>query len=133
MVSKLLNGAFELIRNGAMQHVKPVTTFSIASIEDAFRRMQSGKHIGKLALTWSREDQVPTLVKRKSKYLVRSDATYVLAGGLGGIGRSIARLLARNWCSSYRVPFEVRCQSRCSQRSNHRVGEHGRKCVNMQY
>ena len=56
--------------------------------------MQAGKHSGKLALTRAPTRSVPSLLKSQSKTQLRPTATYLLVGGLGGVGHSIAHLLA---------------------------------------
>lgn len=61
----------------------PVTSFPIAKAVDAFRFMAQAKHIGKIVLT------VPT----KPQLLIRPDSTYLITGGLGGLGRAVATRL----------------------------------------
>lgn len=55
--------------------------------------MQTGKHSGKIVIRVSESDVV-TAVPRAPRIEIRSNATYVLAGGLGGICREIGRWLA---------------------------------------
>ncbi|KAL8738590.1 MAG: hypothetical protein Q9181_000641 [Wetmoreana brouardii] len=93
-VNRLLEDTFNLIRKGILRPITPLTSFPISDVEQAFRTMQTGKHRGKIALSWIHDQPIPTLIKSRSKLKLRSDATYVLAGGLGGLGRSLAHLLA---------------------------------------
>jgi zearalenone synthase (highly reducing iterative type I polyketide synthase) len=61
-----------------------------------FRLTQTGKHTGKMAFTVDDDDVVP-VVRGGSEELLLSrdrDASYVLVGGLGGLGRSISTMLA---------------------------------------
>lgn len=55
--------------------------------------MQTGKHSGKIVIRVNESDVV-TAVPRAPHIEIRSNATYVLAGGLGGICREIGRWLA---------------------------------------
>ena len=55
-------------------------------IEDAFRYLQKGQHIGKV--TVSMPSQLSS--QRSADLLLRPDATYILVGGLGGLGRAIS-------------------------------------------
>lgn len=64
-----------------------------SEIEKAFRYMQTGKHSGKIVIRADDADIV-TAVPRKPAVQVKPNATYVLAGGLGGICREIGRWLA---------------------------------------
>ncbi|KAF2096276.1 hypothetical protein NA57DRAFT_43427 [Rhizodiscina lignyota] len=60
-------------------------------VEKAFRFLQSGKHIGKIVLVPTRDDKV--LVAPASYNmdpLFRPDKTYLLVGGLGGLGSILA-------------------------------------------
>ncbi len=65
----------------------PHKTFSIADVKEAFRYMAHAKHIGKIVVTHPREEQ------NTDKSLIRSDVTYLITGGLGGLGLVTARWL----------------------------------------
>jgi acyl transferase domain-containing protein/acyl carrier protein len=67
----------------------PVRVFPISAAKDAFRFMQQSKHIGKIAITFAPErSSVPIALDRQP---VDADATYWITGGLGGLGRKVAR------------------------------------------
>src|SRR5437588_11654424 len=57
--------------------------------------MQTGKHSGKIVIRVDNDDIV-TAVPLTPHVEIRTDATYVLAGGLGGICREMGRWLAEN-------------------------------------
>ncbi|KAE8308536.1 KR domain-containing protein [Aspergillus transmontanensis] len=64
-----------------------MTTSGIDDVEASFRFMQTGKHQGKLVIDVGMEDKVtPNLT-------CDGNAAYIIAGGLGGIGQSIAAWL----------------------------------------
>jgi NADPH:quinone reductase-like Zn-dependent oxidoreductase/SAM-dependent methyltransferase/NAD(P)-dependent dehydrogenase (short-subunit alcohol dehydrogenase family) len=88
----LFNEVGQLIRDGTLKPVKPITFFSFSQVEHAFRFMQAGKHMGKIVVRVTDEDIVPA-VPRTPQVHIRTDATYILAGGLGGICREIGRWL----------------------------------------
>ena len=71
--------------------VQPITTYPVSDVESAFRLLQSGKSIGKLVIVSNPDDQVKAIPNRLSNSLLHSSATYVIVGGTGGLGRSIAR------------------------------------------
>ncbi|KAL9617149.1 MAG: hypothetical protein Q9160_008046 [Pyrenula sp. 1 TL-2023] len=79
----------------------PVNKYSVENIGQAFRFMQSGKHTGKLVIEMDKEAPVPVLPSSKPRYTFSENATYVIAGGLGGLGRSIVKWMvsrkARNF------------------------------------
>ncbi|KAK7972165.1 hypothetical protein PG988_006299 [Apiospora saccharicola] len=70
----------------------PITVYPFSEVQNAMRHMQSGKHIGKLVLEPRSGDLVPMLLS-SSQSRMRSkldgSATYVVAGGLGGLGRAV--------------------------------------------
>lgn len=98
IVGKLLDGALDLVSRGVTRPVSPCRVFPVAEVQDAFRLMQTGRHTGKILLSWSDDCKVPVAPPNPFRELesrtLRPDATYLLVGGLGGIGRSLATLLA---------------------------------------
>jgi NADPH:quinone reductase-like Zn-dependent oxidoreductase/SAM-dependent methyltransferase/NADP-dependent 3-hydroxy acid dehydrogenase YdfG len=67
----------------------PVTVFSLADAPAAFRYMAQARHRGKVVLT---PEGAETSVA--SAPAIRDDATYLVTGGLGGLGLEVARWLA---------------------------------------
>ncbi|KAM0109173.1 hypothetical protein ACP6JB_005086 [Aspergillus fumigatus] len=65
-------------------------------VQDAFRFLQTGAHMGKVVLPAGPEEVVPVVPRPKGitpRPRLRSDASYLVVGGVGGIGRSIAHWL----------------------------------------
>lgn len=93
LTGKLLDGALDFVRRGIIKPVEPRTVFPVSEVHKAVRLMQTGQHTGKLLLSWSPDDVVPVLGDGGASAKLQSDATYVLVGGLGGIGRSLAGML----------------------------------------
>ena len=73
-----------------------MTVFDYSDIQTAFRTMQNGLHTGKLVLKTSEHSVIPALPHDAHPLELRSDATYVLVGGLGGLGRGLAPYFADN-------------------------------------
>ena len=69
----------------------PVKVFPISESASAFRHMAQAKHIGKVAFSM-RDPEIRVMPSIEKKEAVRSDATYLVTGGLGGLG-----LLTANW------------------------------------
>ena len=67
----------------------PVRVFAFGEAQDAFRFMAQARHVGKLVL---RAPQVG-LPRLPGNQLVRSDATYLVTGGLGALGLRTAEWL----------------------------------------
>jgi acyl transferase domain-containing protein/acyl carrier protein len=65
----------------------PRRVFPIQEVVSAFRYMAQAKHIGKIVVS-----QASQSATSEAK-LIRADATYLLTGGLGGLGLLVARWL----------------------------------------
>ena len=96
LLARVFGSVFDLIRDGHIGPVHPVTTFKFSEMEQAFRLMQQAKHIGKIVLKAQPEDLVPVIPRNPHPLVLDEKATYVLVGGLGGIGRALATFLAEH-------------------------------------
>ena len=102
IMGAIIEGAFDFIRRGITRPIEPLTAFPISDTENAFRLMQTGKHLGKIAFTWGENHVVPIIQQEKSSLKIDSNGVYLLVGGLGGLGRSLSSKLvglgARKLC-----------------------------------
>lgn len=89
-----LGKVLAMFEAGILKPVLPITSMQMTDIEDAFRLIQSRKHTGKVVVVCDEETQVKLTLARPSPLRLRPDAAYVIAGGLGDLGRRIARFLA---------------------------------------
>lgn len=84
--------------DGLIGPIQPTQSFDAVEIEDAFRLMQSGQHKGKIVISLRNEDGSvkldTTSVKSSKTVKLDPSASYLMVGGLGGLGRSVARNLA---------------------------------------
>jgi acyl transferase domain-containing protein/NADPH:quinone reductase-like Zn-dependent oxidoreductase/SAM-dependent methyltransferase len=94
-VKKLLNTTIELYENGVFQPIQPITRFEADHVEDALRYLQRGKHIGKVVVNFPEKLELP-LAPTVPAFALRSDKTYLLVGGMGGIGMAIARWMVEH-------------------------------------
>ncbi|KAF5275320.1 hypothetical protein FQR65_LT16728 [Abscondita terminalis] len=72
--------------------VKPLhyTVFNYDEVEQAYRTMASAKHVGKLLLRVRDEDKPPTIFNCFLRFHCNPDLTYIIVGGLGGVGLELA-------------------------------------------
>lgn len=91
LLGELMTTVMTLAAEKKIVAPQPLQVFGASHIEQAFRFMQSGKHTGKLIVEFHADDVVPVSLRSDPKYEFSQEATYLIAGGLGGIGRSIAR------------------------------------------
>ncbi|KAG9713115.1 putative polyketide synthase, partial [Aureobasidium melanogenum] len=94
LMKRLLNDVERLMSNGSIRPVGPITSYGINDVEAAFRSLQSGKSMGKLVIAPQPDDLVQAIAPKKTANLFRGDASYLIVGGTGGLGCSIARWMA---------------------------------------
>ncbi|KAL5040990.1 hypothetical protein BDW71DRAFT_212552 [Aspergillus fruticulosus] len=82
-----------LLEEGTISPVYPVSSCPLDDIGKVLRLLQVGKHTGKVVLSISPNEQVRVVPRARTARL-RRDASYLLIGGAGGIGRSMAHWLA---------------------------------------
>jgi nucleoside-diphosphate-sugar epimerase/NADP-dependent 3-hydroxy acid dehydrogenase YdfG/aryl carrier-like protein len=92
-IQRLLKELIRLYENGDIEPIAPTRTFGSMQARDAFQHLRRGHHIGKVALAIAEGDQ-PELAPSVPSVSFRKDASYLLIGGLGGLGRSIATWMA---------------------------------------
>ncbi|KAI9042421.1 putative LovB-like polyketide synthase [Aspergillus affinis] len=83
-----------LVHDGKIQPPEPITELSYSEAQKGFRMLQMGTTIGKIVLVPSADDHVlvePTKFSRRQLFL--PDKTYLLVGGLGGLGRRLSEWL----------------------------------------
>ncbi|KDN65093.1 putative mycocerosic acid synthase [Colletotrichum sublineola] len=92
-LAKLLNTIYDLVSHGRLTPVSPITAYSVDRVKEAYRTMQQGKHRGKIVLTFTPSARVPVLFPATDSLTLNPNVAYLLVGGLGGLGRSLAQLL----------------------------------------
>lgn len=110
IAGQILKDTFDLVHKGVLYAPTPLTAYPVSEIETAFRTMQRGKHRGKLVLAFPDDSQAK--VYRHAKDALRLDpgVTYLIVGGLGGLGRSLAREFVA--CGARNIAFLSRSGSR---------------------
>ncbi|HEX7736852.1 MAG TPA: SDR family NAD(P)-dependent oxidoreductase [Ktedonobacteraceae bacterium] len=99
LVSSLLTQLLSLFTLGQLRPL-PVKMYALENIHEAFSTLAQGKHIGKIVVSFRREQGLKALpeVRRREEQqatpLLRAESTYLLSGGLGALGLSVATWLA---------------------------------------
>lgn len=92
----------EFYRDGHIQALPVARTFSGSKIQEAFQYMQQGSHIGKVVLQFrnptSGEPQLGKVqpASTSNRVVLDGSASYLLVGGLGGLGRSVAVFMVQH-------------------------------------
>lgn len=96
LLSTLMRDCYHLIRDGKILPPGPVKSFSYGEAQTAFRTLQMGKFFGKIVLVPDDDELVPVIpVSFRSGPLFKADKSYLLVGGLGGIGRQLSEWMFR--------------------------------------
>ncbi len=91
VVGALLADMMQRFSDGDLEPL-PVHMFPIAAVREAFRYMAEARHIGKIVLSLLPEEaRVAPLVGALAA--VRAEATYLITGGLGALGLTVAGAL----------------------------------------
>ncbi len=69
------------------------TDFPITHVEEAYRFMAQGKHVGKNVLTFD-VNEIPIGTCNEDGYLFRKEGSYLVTGGASGFGLEVAKWMA---------------------------------------
>ncbi|KAF2878487.1 hypothetical protein BDV95DRAFT_624920 [Massariosphaeria phaeospora] len=100
VVGELLHSTTQLLRQGSIRPSSPWVAYNASAVHDAIKHVQDRDNFDKIVLVMRnadgtiRTDAPPANVAENRK--LDSSASYLLAGGLGGIGSVIARHLVEH-------------------------------------
>nr|POF16687.1 highly reducing polyketide synthase azab [Quercus suber] len=92
VVKEWLSAIVRMLEDQEIMPVRPLTSVSISQVKTGLRKLQSGTNIGKVIATVEDEKVMverPSSRKLSSEGLLHPDATYLITGGTGGIGRAL--------------------------------------------
>ncbi|KAL8857831.1 MAG: hypothetical protein Q9178_005587 [Gyalolechia marmorata] len=85
-----------LVHEGLISPPETITELPYGEAQKGFRLLQMGKHTGKVVLIPSPEDLVPIMPSKfRNTQLFDTTRVYLLVGGLGGLGRTLAQWMVR--------------------------------------
>lgn len=103
---RLLEKVLEIHEQGQIEPISPVTKYSPGDIKTAFGKFQAGQRpIGAVVVDFEDDSTFPTenssgLMSSLEGVKLRKDRSYLLVGGLGGLGKSAAVWLAEHGAGS---------------------------------
>ncbi|KAE8394085.1 hypothetical protein BDV23DRAFT_190741 [Aspergillus alliaceus] len=83
-----------LFQTGTLRGPSRLTTYRISDIAEALDVLTLTDHPDEIILTAGVDDTVKTIVPKQANMLLQPDVSYMLVGGLGGIGRATALWMA---------------------------------------
>ncbi|PGH26935.1 hypothetical protein AJ80_01317 [Polytolypa hystricis UAMH7299] len=96
LMSEILQGLSMLLQGSLNNTINALNVLDASMIGKAYSLAQDEETIGKVVVSFGQKDQILIAPSATNPLLLDRNASYVLAGGLGGLGRSLARLLADN-------------------------------------
>lgn len=94
-VREYLSTITRMVEDGRITPIRPISSIPVSQAKAGLRKLQAGHNIGKVVVTFGRDEIVmaerpsPLRTALQTQTLLRPDATYVIAGGTGGIGRAL--------------------------------------------
>lgn len=95
ILERTFASVMRLLESKTIRPIEPITSVSIQDVEGALRKLQSGKTVGKLVVTHGGYCQVRATHPPPRSDMLERDATYIIIGGTGGLGRSMTRRMVR--------------------------------------
>lgn len=74
---------------GKIRPIQPVRTFKASQVQQALAYMQRGTHLGKVLIDMKSAGSRPNVHSNDIDVVLSSDASYLIIGGFGGIGRAV--------------------------------------------
>lgn len=92
---------YDLLNNDiASGVIKPLKTtiFDANNLEEAFRFMANGKHIGKVLIRQQESDTSSSSLTTINRFYCDPNQSFVIVGGTGGFGLELAEWLVLRGC-----------------------------------
>ncbi|KAI1460694.1 hypothetical protein F4805DRAFT_372476 [Annulohypoxylon moriforme] len=97
LVASLFDELFVLFNAGLLRPIHPITVFGFDEVQKALAYIRSGKHLGKVVISSGENADVQLPIRPAVRGLqLRSDASYLIIGGLKGACGTLAIHLAQH-------------------------------------
>ncbi|KAK8037713.1 hypothetical protein PG991_001059 [Apiospora marii] len=104
MASELLHKTMAMAFDGRLHHPRPLNVYDVGSVEDAFRYIQRGKHSGRVVISIDPLTKVQKSLITRRTWRFDGESSYLVVGGLGGVGRSILAWMVARGAKNLIVP-----------------------------
>ncbi|KAF4962500.1 hypothetical protein FSARC_9423 [Fusarium sarcochroum] len=99
VVHRCLGEVVRLLETKSISPIDPLSVFSLANMAEAFESIKTGHHLGKTVLSVEPDAMVSVLPRKAAAYL-SPDSSYLIVGGNGGLGRSVAHWMVSRGAKS---------------------------------
>ncbi|KAK7752400.1 Type I Iterative PKS [Diatrype stigma] len=115
VTARLLAKTVQLLGEGKVQPPQPVRIFNASEIGQAFKETQGEEEtVGRAVIVPSPVDIVPQLLQEQRPWQFNPDASYLISGGSGGLGRAILQWMAERGAKHLIVPSRSGATSRAA-------------------
>ena len=76
--------------NSSIRPIEPMVCFEALKIKECLRYMRKRQHIRKILVNIPQKPQDFPLIPYSQRLSLRSDRSYLLVGGLGGLGKAVS-------------------------------------------
>ncbi|KAF2732824.1 polyketide synthase [Polyplosphaeria fusca] len=94
IVRRLVKDISRSLKYGKLRPTEDATILPVAEVAEAFKQAKSAPSSNKVIVVPHSEDLVQTTPSKEVAKLFKEDATYILIGGTGGLGRGMTRWMA---------------------------------------
>jgi acyl transferase domain-containing protein/acyl carrier protein len=106
-IGALFRNVYELVGGGVLP-VLQHTEYPLSDTAGAIRSMSAAEHIGRLVLRVPRRVPIRVVVPPNNAPIFRRDGSYIVTGGVGGLGLFLAAVMASAGCG--RIVLSSRSQ-----------------------
>lgn len=133
ITKEMLAKVMLLFRTGVFTVPNPLHIYPASKVEDAFRYMQGGQHMGRIVVVPQDREVVPKTLRQNPIWKFSADASYLIVGGFGGLGRAILPWMARKGARhivvlSRKGPISIAAQEVISMLQDQGVMIHAPPC-----
>ncbi|KAL2004181.1 hypothetical protein VTN02DRAFT_5830 [Thermoascus thermophilus] len=89
-VRNLVERNLPLIETGCIGRIHPIMTYPVSELTTAIAEVQNGHNSGRIVVEFNRDAEVPVLPSPPPVLALDPTGTYILSGGLGALGLSVA-------------------------------------------
>lgn len=90
ILGELLQDISVLLEDNQLQPL-PSTVFDVCDTKEAFRKLNTSKHIGKIIINFEHKQNLQ--INDTAQFLVNDKASYLLTGAFGGLGLTYTKML----------------------------------------
>ncbi|KAI1743043.1 hypothetical protein F4680DRAFT_445514 [Xylaria scruposa] len=92
---RLIRSIFQYYEEGHIKPIHPIRVFEASQVQSAFQTMQKGTHIGRFSISMA-ANLTCDVKSRLEPPKFKENASFLLVGGTGGIGRALSSFMAEN-------------------------------------